>query len=92
MNPQKVSCFINIAKFGPNFLLATLEKKEYESYFDKNIQSKMTFPPTFRSIPDISEKFKQKYYYNSIVDPEYEKFVIKHNKQKVFQKFKETSK
>jgi hypothetical protein len=64
------------------------DDNEYEKIFTKNILSKEPFPPSINSIPNLDSKFKFTPLYNTLCDTAYEKFIIKHNKKIIFEKFK----
>lgn len=64
---------LNIEKIDTNYLLLELDKNdnEFEKYFEKNIKNKKNFPPSLKQLPDLSEKFQKKYFYNELTDREY---------------------
>jgi hypothetical protein len=50
--------------------------------------SKEPFPPSINSIPNLDSKFELAPLYNTLCDSSYEKFIMKHNKKVIFEKFK----
>ncbi len=71
---------------GVLMVSAGIEEEEYRRVFEKQITGDKNFPPTLRNVEEAVPQRRQKFY-NEFHDLEYEWFVMRHNKQKLFEKF-----